>query len=240
MNSTDCRKCVFSTWSDVNTHVGCELDLLSIFVQKGKVKEIDFLDLKYKSIQGAICPKFRNGLWLEQYKDSWQERLDFECRLSYEVYILANENTTTSDIEVTANSIILQSPIPVGVNVVNFFAQIPSKEFLDSLYRYELPHPLVHTILDDTYKVGDAIDFAIKNTKGNYILITKAGSKLPSGFVEYAQTSIYKNMDMVALLMLDEENFLIDKNLYNLEKYNLMEDIINKYPEYAFKWQNVV
>lgn len=237
---TDCYKCVFSTWSDADTHTGCELNVLPIYMKKGKVNQQTFEDgLTILTIEGELCPKFRNDLWFEQYKNSWVDRLQFECRIGYEAYILVDKDTQPSDISKTVESIIEQTPTPVGVSIINYFSTIPTNDLLPLLYRYELPNPTLHMVLDEEYKIGDAIDLGIKNTKGNYILITKAGVTLPTEFVKYAQTNTFEDMNRIAALVLDEDNFLMDKELYKIEKYNFMEDIVKKYPEYSKKWQDV-
>lgn len=225
---THCVKCCFAITD------GCKLNLHEIFNQRGQLQKVDGNTV----ITGTICPRFRTKQWWDTYKDTYVEQLAFESRIEYVGLVVATESSTIEDVEKTLSSLVVQEPAPVGIFIINMFSKIGDKTLLEAVKKCT-DNYMVNTITDPDYRIGDGIDFALNYTKQNYILVSKAGKEIDNGFVKFAQQSVYRNFKIIGLLLIDEGNYLIDRRLYKIEKYNFMEDIVKKYPEFCEKWQNV-
>jgi hypothetical protein len=230
---TECKDCCFAL-HDGESQNGCKLGLIDIFKQRGQISK----ENNYFVISNTLCPRFRPQEWWEVYKDKYTEQLAFESKIEYTAIIVLDHHSNEDDFDKCA-SLVIQEPAPIHFRLVNLFSQIAPHYLLEKAHKFFGEKVTLHNILDPDFKIGDGIDFALNYTQTNYVLINKCGTTIDWGFVKYAQQSIYRNFKIIGLLMIDEDNYLIDRRLYKMEKYNLMADIVKKYPEFCEQWQSV-
>lgn len=152
----------------------------------------------------------------------------------YEAVIFADEVATKEELQDTILSIDQQRPKPSRIIVSTIpTTKVKAWDIRKMLQGCGYPFK-IDVIIEEDYKIGDAIDLSVSSVTSGFVLIARSGHRFDIDFV----ATIYSQLQsgkIVAIDYEDEDNFFIVKTMYNMEKYNLPSDIVKKYPEYSIK-----
>lgn len=202
LSVSKCKDCIFATWEQDKpwhkTQTGCKFNRIEKF--KNRNTDVDWVDGDSVSSYQIhfFCNNIRDTEWLNARK----------CTLKSAELIVRKDNTiqwtailytyeyNINDIKNTIISLVSSKNKPKKI-IISAFIESGFVELISQVKSIETDIPIVFSRIIDNKYPKYLIDYAVVNIQTQYYLAIKSGQILKNDFVDYADSLINDECNLI-------------------------------------------